>query len=239
MSNRITDRDSARMRILALTGRYTPQEIATSFEDRYTPEQVIRHLANKEPEAKQKLKREKSRGAVKLKDILSKIFHDVTVQEEYHLGEKLRLDFHIGEPYNLGFEFDGIQHFKQTEFLHSSENDFEAGKTRDSRKEYLCSGRGINLVRIAYSDDMTEQFVLDKINEVGYGSGEVKAGFETNREKLKQKRKEQNKIIAERRKEKYKEYKSSETHQKQKQKQKEHRKKQYQRQKEWAKNNRK
>lgn len=237
MSNRITDRDAARIKILAMTGRYTPQEIATYFESKYTPEQVMSHLANKDPEAKKKVKREKSRGAVKLKDILSKIFPDVIIQEEYHLGERLRLDFHIAAPYNLGFEFDGVQHSKFTNFLHRSSEDFDAGQARDSRKEDLCKGRGISLVRITYQDDMTEDFVRSKIEQAGYGSGEVQPGFETVREKLKQKRKEASKKAAEYRKEKYSQYKTSEVHQQKKQKQNDIRKQQYQKQKEWRKAN--
>jgi len=239
MSNRITERDSSRMQILALTGRYTPQEIATYFNGIYTPEQVIRHLTNKDPESKQKLKREKSRGAVILKDILSKIFKNVSIEEEYHLGQRLKLDFHIGEPYHLGFEFDGVQHFKKTDFLHSSDEDFEAGRARDSKKEDLCKGRGLNLVRFSYQDEMTEDLVRERISECGYGSGQVKPGFETSREKLKQKNKAQAKLAAERKKEKRKEYRDSDLHEKSKQRQRDARKQQYKKQKEWMRVNRK
>lgn len=235
MGNRITDIDSLKIRTLAATGRYTPQEIATHFEDRYNADQVLRHLGTKDPETKKKLKRETSRGAVKLKSILTKIYPTVSVKEEFHVGERLRLDFYMGEPYNLGFEYDGVQHKKLTSHLHQSDQDFEDGKIRDLRKQELCDGRGINLVRVAHDENMTLDLLIEKIEGIGYGSGEIQEGFKTGHEKHKEKRSGQNEAVKDRQKKRYQQYKKSEAFQKNKQKQKEHRKEQYKRQKEWQK----
>jgi len=235
MSNRITDKDSLRIRTLAATGMYTPQEIASKLEDKYNADQILRHLRSKDPDNKKNLKRETSRGGVKLKSILSKIFPTVSIKEEFHVGERLRLDFYMAEPYNLGFEFDGIQHKKLTSHLHQSDKDFEDGKLRDIRKQELCVGRGINLIRIAYHEDMTVSLVQDKIDHAGYGSGVIKEGFETGKEKYKSKRQKQNEDAKERKKKQYHQYKESESFKKNKQKQKEYRKEQYKRQKEWQK----
>lgn len=239
MSNRITERDSLRIRTLAATGRYTPQEIASNFEDKYNADQVLRHLRSHDPDAKKMLKRETSRGGVKLKSILSKIFATVSVKEEYHVGERLRLDFYIPGPYNIGFEYDGVQHKKLTDHLHQSEQDFEDGKARDLLKEELCAGRGITLVRISHDENMTAGLVRDKIKDAGYGSGEIKEGFETGREKYKRKRQKQQEVDKDRQKKRYQQYKQSESYEKNKQKQKEYRKEQYKRQKEWQKQHKK
>lgn len=237
MSNRITEKDSLRIRILTATGRFTPQEIATHFEDKYTADQVRRHINSKAPSLKGKLKRETSRGGVKLRAILTKIYPTVSIKEEFHVGERLRLDFYIAAPYNLGFEYDGVQHSKYTPGLHKSEEEFDDAVARDKLKEELCAGRGINLIRISHDEELTVDLVKEKIDEVGFGSGEIKEGFQTGKEKYKEKQKQYNKQVAERKRKQYQKYKSSESYQKNKQKQKEYRKQQYKKQKEWRKAN--
>jgi len=237
MSNRITEKDSLRIRTLAATGRFTPQEISTYFEEKYTADQIVRHIKSKAPSLKGKLKRETSRGGVRLKAILAKIFPNTVIKEEYHVGDKLRLDFYIGEPYNLGFEFDGVQHKKFTPGLHKDEDDFVRGIEKDARKEELCKGRGINLVRVSYNEEMDEDLVQEKIDEVGHGTGRVKDGYETGKEKHKEKQKHFNKVAAERKRKQYQKYKNSDSYKKNQDKQKEHRKQQYQKQKEWRKMN--
>jgi hypothetical protein len=239
MSNRITERDSLRIRLLAATGKYTPQEIASTFEDKYNADQILRHLGVKDPENKKKLKRETSRGAVKLKSILTKIFPTVSIKSEVHVGEKLMLDLYIPAPYNLGFEYDGVQHKKLTKHFHQTDQDLEDAKIRDQRKEELCAGRGISLVRISHDEEMTTELVQAKIDDVGYGSGDIQEGFETGKEKYKRKRREQNEIAKERKKKRYQQFKQSEAYKTNKQKQKEYRKEQYKRQKEWQKQHKK
>jgi hypothetical protein len=234
MSNRITEKDSDRIKILAATGRYTPQEIVEDLETTYTPQQIRAHLKVKFPKLAKQLNREKSRGAVKLKSILTKIFTNVTVHEETHVGEKLRLDFYIEEPYNLGFEYDGIQHKKFTPGLHKTEEDFYNGVERDKRKEELCDGRGISLVRISHDDELSHELVSSRIESAGYGNGHIKDGYLTSTEKYKIKQKEVVKIQNQHRKKQYQQYKNSEAYANNKQRQKEYRKKQYQKSKEFA-----
>jgi len=234
MSNRITDKDSVRIKILAATGRYTPQELVSHFESKYTKSQIIYHLKKNAPNLKSQLKRETSSGGVKLKDILAKIFPNIKIEPEYHVGEKLRLDFRLGSPYNLGFEFDGIQHSKFTPGLHKDEEEFIRGVDKDQRKEELCKGRGINLVRVDYSEELTEELVKSKIDKVGHGTGYIKDGYETGKEKQKKKQKQFNKVAAERKRKQYQKYKDSESYARNKQKQREYRKQQYQKQKEFA-----
>lgn len=235
MVQRINNIDSLRIRTLAATGLYTAQEIASDFEDIYKADQILRHLKTKDPDARKKLKREVSRGAVKLKSILTKIYPDVTIEDEYSVGERLRLDFYIPSPYNQGFEFDGIQHSKQTDFLHSSGQAFEDGKARDIRKQELCDGRGISLIRFSYDEEMTLDTVKAKIKLYGHGHGSIQEGFETNKEVFKERSIKQTQRIKDYKKKQNDKYKESSNYKAQKDKQKEYRKEQYKRQKEWLK----
>lgn len=221
---------------MAATGEYTAQEIASYFENAdYSADQVKRLLKKNYPDEFKLLKKEKSRGGVQLKTILTKIFPTVSIKEEFHVGEKLRLDFYLGEPYNIGFEYDGVQHKKKTDHLHQSDEDFVNSQERDKLKEELCEGRGITLVRVAHDEKLTEDLVRNKINSVGYGTGVIKEGFETGKELFKRKRKEQQEVVKERQKKRYQQYKKSESYKQNKQRAREARKQQYQKAKAWRK----
>lgn len=239
MNNRITDQDSGRIKILAATGKYTPQEISTEFKDKYSPNQIIRHLKLKDPESHKMLRRETSRGGVKLKAILTKLYPNIKIEEEFHVGERLRLDFYIAEPYNLGFEFDGIQHSKYTPGLHKDEDHFYEGKSKDIAKELLCIGRGINLIRVDYSEDLTLELLLEKIKEAGHGTGIIQGGFSTNKECFALKERHMRQAAARYKKEQREVYKQSESYKLAKEKQKEYQKEQYKRKKEWLKKQKK
>ena len=60
----------------------------------------------------------------------------------------LRFDFYLPD-YNCCIEYDGIQHFKPTNFSHDN---FEERKQRDKVKDLYCKNKGIKLIRIAYTD---------------------------------------------------------------------------------------
>lgn len=239
MSNRITDKDSLKIRTLVSTGMFTPQEVASYFDEKFNADQIIRHIKTKAPSLRDKFKRETSRGAVKLRSILTRIFPNVTIHDEFHVGEKLRLDFYIAEPYNLGFEFDGIQHKKYTPGFHKDEFAFADAQAKDVRKEELCVGRGISLVRIAHDEDLDTELVQVKIEEIGHGSGSIKKGYETFKEVYTEKQKVYDEKATASKKEYQKQYKESDSYKAAQAKQKDYRKQQYQKQKEWRKANKK
>lgn len=67
----------------------------------------------------------------------------------------------------LGFEYQGVQHYKFTPYFHKSENDFEKQKYRDVLKKELCEKEGIKLVYVPYTvteQDM-ESYILSKLKE--------------------------------------------------------------------------
>lgn len=234
MSKGLTEQDSEKLLILLETELYTCQETVVYFDNKYTANQIKYYIKTRHPEKLSLFQRETSKGGVKLEYILQQLFPDVPIKKEFHVGNKLRLDFYIGSPYNLGFEFDGIQHHRFTPGLHKTMEDFIAAQERDKDKDKLCKGRGISLIRISYKDLLTVESLREKIDEAGYGSGTIQEGFHTGKEKRKHKQKELNKQVSVMRKKQYEKYKKSKTYQDQKERAREARKAAYQRQKEFA-----
>lgn len=235
MSKHISPEHSGRIRILALAG-WTPQEIANEFPD-YHADQIRNHLNRKYDDVKGKIKKDTSRGNSKIKFLLQEIYPNAKVEMEFPIGKKLRLDAYIGEPYNLGFEYDGVQHSKAVDHFGGDET-YIKGRLNDEMKEDLCKGRGISLVRISHLDNLDEELLRKKIDEAGFGSGIIQDDFKTSKEKQKEKQERLSthaKRIAKVNYEKNKQkIKGSSYHQAQKERAKAIRKENYQRSKSWA-----
>lgn len=105
-----------------------------------------------------------SKGARELLRIVRKIYPNQRIITEHHVGERLLLDFFLSR-YNLGFEYDGEQHFKYIEHFHGDRRGFAQAQKRDTRKEELCDDLNITLVRVAFDEPMTEKHVRSKILE--------------------------------------------------------------------------
>ena len=70
------------------------------------------------------------------------------------------LDFFLPD-YNLGIEFDGIQHYEPIDFSGSlteeeTLKEFEIIQERDKRKDEKCVANGVKLFRIRYDEDIEE-----------------------------------------------------------------------------------
>lgn len=231
----ITLEDSQRMAIMAAAG-WTPQEIANKFPD-YHADQIRNHINKKNPELKGKIKKDVSRGNTKMYSLLKEMFPKYKVELEFPIGKKLRLDCYIGDPINIGFEYDGIQHSKSIDHFGGDDN-YIRGIENDSVKEELCSGRGVSLVRISHDESLTVELLQAKIDQVGYGTGLIKEQFRTAKEKQKESKERLSthaKRIAKSNYEKSKQkLKSSPRYQAQKEQARANRKAAYQRSKAWA-----
>lgn len=106
-----------------------------------------------------------SRGQAALTSILKKILPSEEIVNEYHIGERLRVDIYCPK-YNLGIEYHGRQHFEHISMFHETYDDFLRAKQRDERKIELCRNLGISLVVFKYTDKLTEDVVYDRIIEV-------------------------------------------------------------------------
>lgn len=93
------------------------------------------------------LSKDRSRGALRLKQLLQKALPGYRLREEYHIGERLRLDFYFPD-LNLAVEYDGCQHQRYIPYFHSTYEEFLEACQRDQRKEELCDQQGILLLRV-------------------------------------------------------------------------------------------
>jgi very-short-patch-repair endonuclease len=150
------------LKTLAAAG-WTAGDIANHFD--CSPATVRRYAK----EMDIKLAREKSYGQLNLRKLLATTFPGYLIQEEYGIGERLRLDFYIPE-LMLGFEYDGSQHEEYSSYFHGDVDKFVEAKARDQRKEELCSEQGIKLVRVNKDNPLTQhdlhQVALDHLDKL-------------------------------------------------------------------------
>jgi len=221
---RWTDKELDTIESMASLGKFTYVDIATELNA--SPSQISGTCSYRG--WTRKIKKSKSRGEEILGHLLNKKFDKV--MEQFLVGEKLRLDFFVPE-LNLGWEYDGEQHFRFNSHFHKSEEAFQHAKGLDRLKEDLCSRLGIHLIRIGFQEELTVDLVDQKIQEVGPGpgtiqleDGKVNGGMLTKSTlRLREHQQEQKLLTRERRQQ----YLKSDRHQNELQKQREYRKKQY------------
>jgi very-short-patch-repair endonuclease len=246
---RITEEHSKKIEALVSKKTFTLQDIVSLLDNLYTDNQIKYHINKFYPESKFNLVKEYSKGATKLEYLLKQIFPFDKIEKEFPLGERLRVDFVITEPYNLAFEYDGSQHDSYTSFFHQDKAGFRASQERDSRKEYLLNNRGIHLIRIA-NLDIDLSVLTQLVQDIGYGNGLIAdRSLLTLKEKTKesnqlrqQQLKERSQQVAKQKKmlqaEPKKDNKKTLAYQNSiKEKQKAFRKQQYEKQKLWKKEN--
>ena len=137
--------------ILAQAG-WTAFEIATAHKVKIT------NIQRRASQLGLKLNRSNSLGNAILRDWLRTVFPGAKLEEEYHLGERLRLDFYLPD-YNLAVEFDGIQHREYNEFFHGSPEAYAEARSRDQRKNELCDLKDITLVRYTMVEEFSADFL--------------------------------------------------------------------------------
>lgn len=107
-----------------------------------------------------------SKGAEELLQIVKGIFPHQRIEFEHNVADRgaLFIDIFLPE-LDVGFEYDGVQHFEYNEHFHGSRDSFLKAKRRDAEKNDLCEQKGITLIRVAYNEDLTEELVLGKLEE--------------------------------------------------------------------------
>lgn len=228
---KILKEDGFKIQVLAESGQWTYQDICNVFNDLYTINQ-IKYWINKYCPNKN-IKKEYSRGGSKLEHLLKQIFPYDKIISEFPLPDKLRVDFVVDEPYNLAFEFDGIQHSTFSNHFHGGKLEFLESQVRDISKENYLKERGINLIRLN-NPEITLGELKDLINQVGYGIRLQPQSKLTIQERTVLHKSKLKSIQQARPKVKVP-YKKPQISEEQKLKQKQFRKDQYQKAKEWKK----
>lgn len=158
---RWTTEELEKIKSLALSGEYTYLDIANELDA--TPGQICGVCKYKN--WRDRIKRTMSYGNDKMFKLIKQIFPNQIAKQEYHIGERLRLDAYLPQ-LKLGFEYDGIQHFRYTPQWHRTKQEFEKAKERDKRKDELCFQQNISLVRIKYNEDLSKDLLEEKIQIV-------------------------------------------------------------------------
>jgi hypothetical protein len=103
-----------------------------------------------------------SRGQTALTAIMQKLLPGEIIINEYHIGDKLKLDVYC-EKYKIAAEYHGRQHFYYTSRFYDSKYEFEEAVKRDTKKAEWCKNNNIALVVFRYNDSLTEQSVFDRM----------------------------------------------------------------------------
>lgn len=106
-----------------------------------------------------------SKGAKALLEIVQQIYPYQRIELEHNVAEKGALFIDIFLPrLQIGFEYDGRQHFEYNEHFHGSRENFIKARRRDNEKDEVCEAKGIVLIRVAYDEDMSRGLIVYKIN---------------------------------------------------------------------------
>jgi len=105
-----------------------------------------------------------SRGQTALTLMMKKLLPGEEVVNEFHIGDKLRLDVYCPS-YGIAAEYHGRQHFYYTGRFFDSKYDFEEAQKRDIKKVEWCKENNIALVVFRYNDSLTETSVYDRMLE--------------------------------------------------------------------------
>lgn len=190
------------------------------FESDLTLTDIAKELGYSFPELNKKInslglswvkeqKKKTSRGQSALTQTMKKLFPGQKIINEYHLGERLKIDVYCPE-YKIGAEFHGRQHFYYTERFFESKYDFIQAQKRDEKKIELCKKNNITLVVFRYNDELTEQAVYDRLLQAIRSSPHVSNKDKENKSSITQNKFYQNrkKEYNKRKKEVYKKMKN-------------------------------
>ena len=108
----------------------------------------------------------KSKGEIKITRFLTN--NNIKFEREKRFDDcrnilPLPFDFYIPK-YNLCIEFDGIQHFQNTNWYGKMSNEemkenLKSNQLRDQIKNDYCKKNGINLLRIRYDENVEEKLI--------------------------------------------------------------------------------
>lgn len=95
--------------------------------------------------------------------IIEGIFEDYKCERHCRPNflEGLEIDIYVPE-LKLGFEYNGIQHYKPVEHW-GGEESLKKQQERDKRKQQLCNKNDVELIVIKYNEQLSKDLILSKI----------------------------------------------------------------------------
>jgi len=98
-------------------------------------------------------------------NLLKEIFNDTEVVFHYRGAELEGLELDIWIPkFNLGVEYQGIQHFKAIKHW-GGEKNLDKQKTNDKRKKELCKNLNYSLIEFFHYEEITKDLILKKLQK--------------------------------------------------------------------------
>jgi hypothetical protein len=116
-----------------------------------------------------------NKGEEKCREIFERLFNKpfLCIRPEYLKNDCTDQNMEI-DGYNddlkLGFEYQGVQHYKLTPYFHKDIQDFNKQVYRDNLKQELLAKNGIKIVYIPYSVEMDdlENFIKKELRKHEY-----------------------------------------------------------------------
>lgn len=130
----------------------------------------------KEPKP-QKPKKPKrlNKGEEKCREIFERLFNKpfLTIRPDFLKNDCTDQNMEIdgyNEDLKLGFEYQGVQHYKVTPYFHKDIQDFNKQVYRDNLKQELLEKNGIKVIYIPYSVEMEEleKFIIKELRKFDY-----------------------------------------------------------------------
>ncbi len=103
-----------------------------------------------------------SKGQSGLASIMAKLLPGETIEQEVHIGKRLRLDVYCAR-FKLAAEYHGRQHYEFIPHFHKDKYGFVDMLQRDRDKASMCEQKGIVLVVFGYNEQLIEQIVFDRM----------------------------------------------------------------------------
>ena len=81
-------------------------------------------------------------------------------------GSPLQLDRYYPN-LKVAFEYNGRQHYEYNSYMHKTVEAFEYLQKCDIKKRRECRRQGIKLISIKYTKEITEEYLISRLEEVG------------------------------------------------------------------------
>jgi len=123
----------------------------------------------------QKRPKRMNKGEEKCRHIFEQLFNKefCKIRPDFLKNDCTNINMEI-DGYNdemkLGFEYQGVQHYKHTPYFHKDIQDFNKQIYRDNLKKEILEKNGIRVIYVPYSVDLDdlEDYIKEKLKKYNY-----------------------------------------------------------------------